>query len=135
MNQKPTGREAVRMFVQEIQRDPELYERTMNRPVDKLATLTDGLDYVVQIAEERGYTFSHEDLASALSEALPEAPSETIDSSGLAQLLVGQAITTGTMGFKSLKVGLSNPTLVMCQYHAPMAVLAEKSINERMNEG
>ena len=104
----------------------------MQRTLDKRVSLIEGLDHVVKVAEERGYSFGRDDLVTSLIEALPKGTNEEVPSSRLAQLLIGEAITTGTLGFKSLRIGLSNPTLVMCQYHAPMAILAEKSISERL---
>jgi hypothetical protein len=115
---------AVAEFVEHLRGDPKLLEATWNRPQDRPAAVEAALDYVVAVAAERGFSFSREELVEAVRDALPD---DGIEDEGAVRV----SVSVGSLGFGRVMVGLSNPSEVMCQYHAPMALLAEESTGIR----
>lgn len=109
------SREAVTQFVEHLKSDPDLIAMVEKRPQDKQANLADALDHAVRVAAERGFQFSSEELSQALLEQ--PSPQQSPLSNEELQMVAGG------LSFSSIRVGLHNPTRVMCQCHAPMILL------------
>jgi hypothetical protein len=110
--------EAVKKFVDYLKSDAKLYEATIGRETYKQASFNEGLDHVVKIAAEKGFKFTRAELADALKEIASDE--EQLANNQL------RNIAGGVLGFAGIRVGLSNPTEVMCQYHAPLEFLARR---------
>lgn len=115
---------AVAEFVDHLRGDPRLLEATRNRPQDDWAPLEAALDYAVEVAAQRGFSFTREELVDAVRTALRDEDAYEDEN-------VRFNLAVGSLGFRQVIVGLSNPSEVMCQYHAPMALLAEESTRIR----
>ncbi|NRQ38987.1 Nif11 family protein [Nonomuraea sp. NN258] len=107
---------SVAAFVGHLRQDPQLLEKIRDRPQSDLASLAEALDYATEVATRNGYSFSREELLQAVEEAAPQAN-------------VPFTLSAGSLGFKNVVVGVSNPTDVMCQYHAPLAFLAGEALD------
>ena len=116
------GNNDIAAFVEHLRQDPKLLEATWNRPQGRPAPIDEAVDYAIALASERGFTFSREELVEFVRGALPGI-TEANDGPGS-----GIKLTVGALGFSRVLVGLSNPSDVMCQYHAPLAVLADKAL-------
>jgi hypothetical protein len=118
------SRGSVAEFADYLRGDPALLEAIRNRPQDEPVALEEALDYAVEVATERGFSFSRDELVEAVRQALPEGGTAEDEA-------VRFRLTVGSLGFKQILVGMSNPSEVMCQYHAPMAILAERPTDTR----
>jgi hypothetical protein len=99
------SQEAVAKFVESLKSDPDLMA---DWPQDKPVSLADALDHTVNVAAQKGLTFSREELLQVIVEkASPESERELTDK----QL---QAVAGG-FNFRSIHVGLSNRLNDMCQ--------------------
>ncbi|MFE5595615.1 hypothetical protein [Streptomyces sp. NPDC056549] len=107
--------ETVAAFIDHLRRDPGLQDAIQSRPQDRFATLDDAVDYAVRVAGENGHSVSREEIFEAMKESVPTGEgSRSMD---------GFKLSAGALGFKNVVVGVSNPSEVMCQYHAPLAFL------------
>lgn len=116
------GNNDISAFVEHLRQDPKLLEATWNRPQGRPAPLDEAVAYAITLASERGFSFTRDELVEFVRAALPGI-TESKDGQGS-----GINVTVGALGFSRVLVGLSNPSDVMCQYHAPLAVLADKAL-------
>lgn len=107
---------SVAAFVGHLRQDPQLLQMIRDRSRNDLASLVEALDYANEVATRRGYSFSREELLRAVKEAAPQGSGPF-------------TFSAGSLGFKNVVVGVSNPTDVMCQYHAPLAFLAGEALD------
>jgi hypothetical protein len=110
--------EAVKQFIISIKNDKKLIQSTQQRDTNYQASFEKGLDHAVKVAAERGFHFTAAELSQALKELSVEKSKATNE-----QL---QKVAGGVLGFTGIRVGLSNPTEVMCQYHAPLEFLERR---------
>jgi hypothetical protein len=115
------GASPVVEFVNHLQHDPELLDAIQNRP-QRPASLNEALNYAVQVAAERGFSFSRDELVEALRDARPNQESEQYEAARF-------NLTVGPLGFQQVLVGLSNPSEMMCQLDGPLTLLAQRSID------
>lgn len=117
-------RNDIAAFAERIRRDPKLREATWNRPQGRPAPLDAAVDYALAVASESGFNFSREELTEYVRAALENAVEVDQPSSEANNI----TMSVGSLGFGRVLVGLSNPSEVMCQYHAPLAVLSESAL-------
>lgn len=119
-------RNDIAKFVEQIRRDPKYRQAIWDRPQGRPAPLKEAVDYTIAVASELGFRFTREELTEYVRVAL-ERPTEVdrVESDGDSVTL-----SVGALGFGRVVVGLSNPSEVMCQYHAPQALLANPALRQ-----
>lgn len=103
-------------FVSFLRQDQKLLEATRNRSLEEPVAMDEAIRYAAEVGARKGFTFSPEDVAKAIRDAAPSEDGNTF------------ILSTGRLGFQNVLVGTSNPTEVMCQYHAPLAFLGEDAL-------
>jgi hypothetical protein len=103
-------------FITQLKTSPTFIDASAVRPLDCPQPFSKGIDFLLAIARKQGYSISAQDLIDALTQVAEDVQSQ--ESKEIIE------ITKGFLGFSGLKAGLSNPTEVMCQYHAPIDILA-----------
>ena len=122
------SREAIKQFVERLNTDPKLAEWNESRSLDKEVSLSDALDYAVKVGADNGYDFTREELSDVMLEQAPQRKDgeqgEHLADEHLADEQLEEAVgglSLRALSFSSIRIGLSNPTRVMCQYHAPLS--------------